>query len=96
MEWEELFNENQATKFKVHTKMSSRIGVLRIFPGITSEAVSGLNHLFTTSCCHVFNLSATMNFKFRQVNKCKTWSHVWGHTLGFHPQTNKLEPACAA
>ena len=40
VEWEELFYENQATKFKVHTKMSSRIGVLRIFPGITPEAVS--------------------------------------------------------
>lgn len=40
MEWEELFLENQATKFRVHTKMSSRIGVLRIFPGITAEAVS--------------------------------------------------------
>ena len=40
MEWEELFLENQATKFRVHKKMSSRIGVLRIFPGITSEAVS--------------------------------------------------------
>ena len=40
VEWEELFLENQATKFRVHKKMSSRIGVLRIFPGITSEAVS--------------------------------------------------------
>ena len=40
VEWEELFLENQATKFRVHTKMSSRIGVLRIFPGITAEAVS--------------------------------------------------------
>lgn len=39
VEWEELFLENQATKFRVHKKMSSRIGVLRIFPGITSEAV---------------------------------------------------------
>lgn len=39
VEWEELFLENQATKFRVHTKMSSRIGVLRIFPGITAEAV---------------------------------------------------------
>lgn len=47
VEWEELFNENQATKFKVHTKMSSRIGVLRIFPGITPEAVSALNCVFT-------------------------------------------------
>jgi len=43
VEWEELFNENQATKFKVHTKMSSRIGVLRIFPGITPEAVGIFN-----------------------------------------------------
>ena len=40
VEWEELFLENQGTKFRVHKKMSSRIGVLRIFPGITSEAVS--------------------------------------------------------
>jgi len=47
VEWEELFNENQATKFKVHTKMSSRIGVLRIFPGITPEAVGALNCVFT-------------------------------------------------
>lgn len=39
VEWEELFLENQASKFRVHKKMSSRIGVLRIFPGITSEAV---------------------------------------------------------
>ena len=49
VEWEELFNENQATKFKVHTKMSSRIGVLRIFPGITPEAVSTLNYLIFNS-----------------------------------------------
>lgn len=40
VEWEELFLENQATKFRVHTRMSSQIGVLRIFPGITAEAVS--------------------------------------------------------
>ncbi|PFX27199.1 60 kDa lysophospholipase [Stylophora pistillata] len=39
IEWEELFYENQASKFQIHTKMSSRIGVLRIFPGITQEAV---------------------------------------------------------
>ncbi|XP_068681912.1 60 kDa lysophospholipase-like isoform X1 [Montipora foliosa] len=39
VEWEELFLENQATKFRVHKRMSSRIGVLRIFPGITAEAV---------------------------------------------------------
>ena len=40
VEWEELFYENKASKFEIHTKMSSRIGVLRIFPGITQEAVS--------------------------------------------------------
>jgi len=64
VEWEELFNENQATKFKVHTKMSSRIGVLRIFPGITPEAVSVL-----TVCLlyEIFNGSISGKFLGAQI-----------------------------
>ena len=56
--------------------MSSRIGVLRIFPGITAEAVSTLNYL-NNSFFYVFNLCVTMNFKFRQVKL--------GRMFGVHP-----------
>ena len=40
VEWELIFPINQASKFTVHSNLSPNIGVLRIFPNITTEMVS--------------------------------------------------------
>jgi len=80
VEWEELFNENQATKFKVHTKMSSRIGVLRIFPGITPEAVSVLTVCLTAHCTKYLMVQYQERF----------WELRFGELIG----TRKISSYC--
>ncbi|XP_077179919.1 60 kDa lysophospholipase isoform X2 [Paroedura picta] len=37
--WEAVWRANTTKKFEVHTNMNSNVGLLRIFPGITTEAV---------------------------------------------------------
>nr|XP_056707226.1 60 kDa lysophospholipase [Euleptes europaea] len=37
--WETVWRSNTTKKFEVHTNMNSNVGILRIFPGITTAAV---------------------------------------------------------
>ena len=40
VQWDAIFRSNNGNKFTVHTNMNPNIGLLRLFPGITSETVS--------------------------------------------------------
>lgn len=40
MDYKNIFRPTSVEKFKVHTKLNQNVGLLRIFPSITTDTVS--------------------------------------------------------
>ena len=57
VDWGSVYRGGELDKFTVHTEMNANVGILRIFPGITSTTVScvsstTLSHTLTHTCDH--------------------------------------------
>ena len=71
VQWDAIFRSNSVNKFTVCSNMNPNIGLLRLFPGITSETVSNdSNHGIPINNLWCSNLHKVMYIFHTHAHKC--------------------------